>query len=566
MPWPEPRATSTGIALKPVGTNRRAILGALIFVALFATLVYGWRLGASAIANADEGVHALVTREIRESGNWIDLTIREKPYFRKPPLAFWFRAATQSVFGENELTARIPSAVAGVATTTLLAWWAWQATRRMRAVLAAGFIFPLLPITFSHTFRSGETDGLLLLLLTIGAYLCWRSLERRWLIVGAAAVIGLAFMTKSVAAGVVPIGFGLALLLHRRWPYTWRQTTAAVVTFLAVMLPWHLAELIRHGRTFWDEYVGFHIIQRVETKLHVTPKLHGTLWYAPAFEQGMFPWSWLSFPAIAAAFRRIRRRIPTDGPFLDTFLLAWGVGTVVLFTLAATKLAWYIAPAYPAFTLLIARFLAEPFGEQPRWLRVLAGAAVTAYLYRTFVLYRTGFGGTLALRFFSPPVALAIVVLVAITFLVLAYRRSAMAGRRALSVLALGTILHLSLVSAVIYSRNVRRTYESPFRVFRNDVVARDPSAAVYFYDIGYITSPLAWIYLGGQQADRRRLTALLEKPERLEQAIQDDPGAFVVFERARTIDSAVQERLQFVDAFDALVLYRIPPRENSLR
>lgn len=538
--------------------RRGGLIAVVACVAVFAVAVYGYRLGTNAIGNDDEGVHALVTRELRLSGQWLDLTIRHSPYFRKPPLSFWVRAVTQEVFGEHELTARLPSASAGVATALLLSVWAWQSTRRRSTALVAGLLFPLLPITFTHTFRSGETDALLIFLLTLGAYLLWRSLRRPWLLAAAGAVIGLAFMTKSVAAGVVPFGFVLALLLLRRWPYRWSHVVSALGAFLVVALPWHVVELQRFGSAFWDEYVGFHILRRVGERLHVTPQTHGPFWYLAAFEQGMFPWSWLALPAAGLGFERLRRR--TDGDhdrFLDVFLMTWGVGTIVLFSLAQTKLGWYIAPAYPAWTLLLAQFLTTRLSAWPRWLGWLTAVAMVVYAGRAAALYQTGAASVLTLGFLPWFIAAAIAaVLMGSVVWAMDVRSSVGWVRRWPRIAGVAVLLQLTLLSLAIYSREVRRTYETPFRVLARSVEDVDGRAAVYFYDLGYVTSPLAQYYLGGQ----RSVTGLKEQPQRLADIVADEPGAFVIAETSRIFEPSVASRLSRVQTYGGLVLYRIPP------
>ncbi len=560
-----PLRPSTALGAPPLRQERnirRQIVAVFVIVMLVASFVYFWRLGTSSIANADEGVHALVTREVRESGDWLTLHLRGVNYFRKPPFSFWVRAATQNILGESEFTTRLPSALAGVGTTLLLAWWAWLWTRRWLAALAAGIIFPLLPITFTHTFRTGETDGILIFLLTLAGFLLWRSLRKPWLIVAAAGVVGLAFMTKSVAAGVVPIGFGLALLLGRRWRYTWKQVVLAVAAFLLVAAPWHVYEYQKHRQAFWKEYVEFHILQRVEERLHVTPKTHGPFWYALAVEQGMFPWSWLVLPAAGAALLRLKRK--QDSSLGLEFLLAWGFGTVVLFSLAATKLAWYVAPAYPALTLLVAWFLVEGIRGSPRWLKVLTAASAAAYVYRAFEFYRTGASKFLSFAWLDARTATALVAAVVALILFTAYRRSPEFGRKALAVVVMLTLTHMVLVNLVIVSRNLKRVYESPYRVFRNAMVARDPKAAVFIYDIGYYTSPLSYIYIVGQE-QQRVFTPLKEKRDKLETILKEQSGAFVIFERSRILDRDVQERLDFVSAYGALSLYQVIPKKLSL-
>ncbi|MFH0829318.1 MAG: glycosyltransferase family 39 protein [Candidatus Kerfeldbacteria bacterium] len=534
--------------------NKKVFVFAIVFIV--ATIAFFWQLGKAPIGNSDEGIHALVTRQMREDGNWLTMRFQDELYFRKPPLSFWIRAVTQNVFGENEFTDRLPSALAGVGTTMLVAFWAWRWTKRTSVTLIAGMIYPLLPSTFIHTFRTGEADGLLIFLTTLSALLFWLSLKKPWYLVGAALTTALAFMTKSVAAGVVPIAFLLTLLVLRKWPYRWKHVVVSVVVFLAVALPWHIYELAKYGKSFWDEYVGFHIIQRVETKLHVTPQQHDMWWYLRDVSQAMFPWSFLIIPASAFALFRLRRRDEQD-PAPATFLLLWGFGTVVLFSLAATKLAWYVAPAFPAFVLLVARFIVDPLSRLPRWLQGLTAISAIGYFYDSFHQYRTGISRIMTLAFLNPNVALALVVAVALAILFFAYRRSRSIGDRTLNLMTTTLFVLIALMSVVVYSRYIRKDAESPLRVFRNEIVTRDSKADVYIFDNGIYPSPLTSIYLVGQHRERA-VVALKENEASLQEIISVKTGAFVVFERQRGFAGDTADRLEHIKDSASLSLYRI--------
>lgn len=529
----------------------------MAFVAVFlvGTFAFFWNLGRNPIANADEGVHALVTQEIRESGDWLTLHIRGEHYFRKPPLSFWVRAVTENVIGATEFADRLPSALAGLGAVMILAVWAWQLTRRPIAVLVSGAILALLPSTFTHTFRTGETDGILLFLLVLSAYLLWRSMRRPWLLVAAAVTIGLAFMTKSVAAGVVPIGFLAALALHRRWPYRWKHVLVGLGAFLVVTVPWHAYEFITQGRAFYDEYVGYHILQRVETKLHITPQRHGPFWYTIGIDQGMFPWAWLIIPALASVFRQWKR--DDERAFGMTFLATWGLGTVILFSLAATKLPWYVAPSFPAFALLIGMFVSVPFIAHPRWLRWLTALFVIGYLVDACMEYRTGLSRFLTLAPLSPYIVATGAIVALVVILLIAYRRSADVGRKTLSIIAGIAVIHITLTSLVVFSRNLRMKDENPFRVFRNAIEARDPHATVYVFNIGYVTSPLSAVYWEGPNHERQ-VIPLRENMAELDRVATEQHGSFVVLEDSQAVTADVASHLNGIEQYGSLMLFQV--------
>lgn len=524
----------------------RKIVGAFLVVLVFSTGVFFWDLGVSAIANADEGVHALVTREIRERPDWLTMHIRGETYFRKPPLAFWIRAVSQTVLGENEFATRLPSALAGVATTMLLALWAWQWTRRWQTVAAVGVIFPLLPSTFVHTFRTGETDGTLILLLTLTAYILWHSLRRPKLIILAGLTTGLALMTKSVAAGVVPIGFLLTLAVYRRWPYSWKQVLLATAAFVIVTAPWHVIEHVRHGSAFWNEYLGEHVVERVEERLHVTPKTHGPWWYLTAVERGMYPWAWLVVPAAMVEVLR-RRKEPADET--GTFLIMWGFGTIVLFSLAATKLAWYVAPAFPALALLVAGFISRPWRRMRTAIMIATAVAVGGYAYITQNDFQAGWSGWLSLSFVPAlivPGGVAIAVLAALAL-----------DRRWSKMVTALVLLHMLVFSVVVFSRNMRNRYESPFRVMRNEIVSRDPAAPVYVYPIGYVTSPLSAVYLAGPN-HARKVTPLRENQEQLRQIVASEAGVFVIVDHEHPMPEDLKAQVELIRVEGDLELFTV--------
>ncbi len=524
-------------------------------VALFASLAFFLQLGKAPIGNSDEGIHALVTRQMREGGDWLTLRFKDDFYFRKPPLSFWLRGVTQDVLGEREFTNRLPSALAGVGTVLVVAAWAWRWTRKRSVMLIASAALVLIPSTFTHTFRTGEADGLLIFLSTLTAFFLWSGIGKPWYLVAGASSVALGFMTKTVAAGAVPVAFLLTLMILRKWPYRLKHVVAAAAVFIAIAAPWHVYEYAKHGGAFWDEYVGFHIVQRVEEKLHVTPQLHGPFWYVRGVTQGMFPWSFLIVPAAALSFMRIRRR--EGDRFPETFLLAWGFGTVALFSLAATKLAWYVAPAFPAFALLIGRFMSTPFTKIPRWVQLLTAVCLVGYLIDTFRQYRTGITRYFTLSFLDPYVAVAAVAAVAAALLFVAYRRSPATGERMLRIMSVMAFASIALVSIVVFSRYLRKADDTHFRVFRDEIVARNPDADVYIFDNGIYPSPLTSIYLAGEH-DRRRVTALKENGTLLEAVLNEKSGSFVIFERQRALQGDVTGRLEHIRDFSSTSLYRV--------
>lgn len=131
----------------------------------------------------------------------------------KPPLALWLQAASAKVLGYSGFAILLPEALAGVAavwvTYLLVARWAGRV-----AGLVAALALAVSPVSVSVN-RDNNPDALLALLLVLAVYVGARAIEsgRLRTLLLSAVVVGLAFNTKMLAAGVVVPGLALAHLL-----------------------------------------------------------------------------------------------------------------------------------------------------------------------------------------------------------------------------------------------------------------------------------------------------------------------------------------------------------------
>jgi 4-amino-4-deoxy-L-arabinose transferase-like glycosyltransferase len=135
----------------------------------------------------------------------------------KPPAAIWIMGLSARIFGFSSASLLVPQALMGVATVALL----YAAVRRVSgpgAGLVAGALAALTPVA-ALIFRFDNPDALLTLAMTAAAYMVVRALQSEkgrgalWWMVGAGALIGLAFMTKMLQGLLVLPALGLAYLL-----------------------------------------------------------------------------------------------------------------------------------------------------------------------------------------------------------------------------------------------------------------------------------------------------------------------------------------------------------------
>jgi 4-amino-4-deoxy-L-arabinose transferase-like glycosyltransferase len=360
--------------------KQRGIVILFLATLFVSSLVFFWRLGRPTLENWDEGIHAEVAREMYKDGAWLSMSYRNELYTAKPPLRFWMTAALFPLFGVTEFALRFWSACAGVATTMLLAWWAWQWRRRycVTIVTAATFLFS--QIVFLHAFRTGETDGLLTLMFVAALYAYWKSIENRHWFLWFGVFTGIAIMFKSIV-GLLPVVLALVdLTIARRWrAIGFRVLLQSAALALLILLPWHIYETVRHGMEFWKSYIGFHVVDRAFETLYANNV--PWWWYADVLLRKTYPYKFLVPIAVCAALVRIvRHRDAVDRLSLLTIALVFGI-----FSAALTKFAWYILPLFPFLSLLSGRVMEEFHEQKKRWLDLLmlVGAFGTAYILPT---------------------------------------------------------------------------------------------------------------------------------------------------------------------------------------
>jgi 4-amino-4-deoxy-L-arabinose transferase-like glycosyltransferase len=356
----------------------RILLLTGVLVAGAALLIF-YDLGASSLHNTDEAGHSIVAQEILENGDWITLTFLGEPYFKKPPLKFWLAAVTYDIGGLSEFTVRLWSAIFALGTVLFLFWLGRGLYGDRAAFLGALVLLTTHQFLYNHCARTGELDSALLFFWT-SAHLLFllaiaRSSERLLLL--AFASIGLAGMVKHI--GFVPqilLIIGLQLAITRGWRrFRARSWLKAGGLLLLVVLPWHIAQTVRHGRAFLDSYILGEVVARAAGEVPVSHTTDlGAWFYAVVLKNGFFPWTLLLPFALVLACRRTS----LEKKRIDLALVAWVAIALLIPTLSEAKNFWYALPALPPAALLIGRLLDRHLeSARSRWIE-LATIAMSA--------------------------------------------------------------------------------------------------------------------------------------------------------------------------------------------
>lgn len=359
---------------------------ALIAVLAASTFAFFFGLGRLGFLGPDEPRYAEVAREMFAGGDYISTRLCGCLWFEKPALLYWLSATGYRLFGVNELAARLPSALAALATIVLL----HVALRRLalpRLALAASLVLATSGIFIAFA-RVATPDMILTAAMSaalLAALLFTKASGRARLIYW---VLSCLFMGLGVLAkGLVGAVLVLAILVVYFWvtgqlrSVRWRDCLVGLVVFLAVAGTWYVPVTMRHGWSFIEEFFIRHHLERYTTNEFGHPQpFYFFLLVALA---GTAPWVFMLVPA-AGRLRSLAPRNDNRDSLL-TLAWVWVAVPLVFFSVSESKLPGYILPIFPALAVIIGAEVERVWQGDRSW-------ALRAALWMTaFALVGLGF-------------------------------------------------------------------------------------------------------------------------------------------------------------------------------
>jgi len=368
------------------GSAARSAKWLLAGLIAYCAFLFFFRLGSRSISDADEVRDALTAHTMVAAGDWWTPHFDGRPAFSKPPLFFWLTGALIKALGPSRWSIRLLPALSGMACVGALV----ALGRRLygpAAGLWAGFIAATtIPFVYEHGARTGVMDSFLLALLACGfLFLVWSLENPRWLLV-AAAVMGLASLTKNLT-GLLAAAAGTAFLLRgARWRiYGPGRIAAAAAILLVLSFGWIAVMEATHSLEFRRIFFGKELVQRAFqpekfTRRRSVPFLPGVFAFGQTAFRGFIPWSFLV--PLAGVMALGRSRIERERDRLPALWLAVFGLTVLA---VQVRFPWYAFLVDLPLALLVGRALAESFADASPPVFPLAAASCVAAGFLFFV-------------------------------------------------------------------------------------------------------------------------------------------------------------------------------------
>ena len=331
----------------------------------------------------DEARFAQATKQMVETGDFVDIRFQDEVRYKKPVGIYWLQAAAVETAYRLGLPRaqvriwlfRIPSLFGAIGAVLLTYWAALAFVTRRGAVLAALMLCGCVLVGVEA--RLAKTDAVLLCasVAVMGAlariYAPWQRGEDRarpsW---GLPAVFWTAIAAGLLVKGPLILMFAALaiaalLILDRNGAWLWQlRPVWGLMWVLVVVLPWFVLIVLKSGGSFFADSIGGDMLN----KLASPQESHGAPpgLYFVLFWLTFWPGSALAGLAAPAIWRA--RREPGA-----QFLLAWLVPSWIVFEIVMTKLPHYVLPLYPAIAILIIGALERRVLSRTPW--VVRGAS-----------------------------------------------------------------------------------------------------------------------------------------------------------------------------------------------
>jgi 4-amino-4-deoxy-L-arabinose transferase-like glycosyltransferase len=309
----------------------------------------------------DEARFAQATKQMVESGDFVDIRFQDDVRYKKPVGVYWLQAAvveTASALGLPRAPVRVwlyrvPSLIGAIGAVLLTYWTALAFVTRRGAILAALILCS--SVLLGAEARLAKTDAMLLLsvVAAMGAmarvYLSWQRGEDpahppwSWPAIFWTALAGGILLKGPLILMFVGLTIVTLAILDRSAAWLWRlRPVWGLMWVLVLVLPWFVAIFWRAGDAFFADSIGGDMLSKLSAQ-----ESHGAPpgLYLLLFWVTFWPGAALAGMAAPAVWRA--RREPGA-----QYLLAWLVPSWIVFELVLTKLPHYVLPLYPAIAIL----------------------------------------------------------------------------------------------------------------------------------------------------------------------------------------------------------------------
>lgn len=318
--------------------NKTLIFFVIPFIIYIAILAF------MPLMEPDEGRYSAIPSEMNHSGDYITPHLKGTVYLEKPPLCYWATALSFKIFGENEFSSRL--------FTALCTWGCILLVYSIGTFFhdsKTGFYVAAILTTSLYHFAIGRINILDMPLAFFSCAAVWMGYRyfsgaeerKKWLYLFY-LLCALAFLTKGLIGIVFPFAvIVIWLLFSKRWRDIFRLfSPVGIVIILALAGPWLILVQRANKDFFWFFFVQEHFL-RYTTTMH--SRSEPFYFFIPIILAGTMPWCAFQLKAVKESGLKIASLFDSTEKI---FLLAWAGFIFLFFSISSSKLIPYIAPVF----------------------------------------------------------------------------------------------------------------------------------------------------------------------------------------------------------------------------
>jgi 4-amino-4-deoxy-L-arabinose transferase-like glycosyltransferase len=335
-----------------------------------------WLLAAGILVNAsglllpvlepDGALYATISKNMVQSGDYINLRVQGLDWLDKPHFPFWVTALSFKLLGINAFAYKIPALLFWLAG----AYYTYALAKKIYDKQVAK-LSVLIYISAEHLIISNNdvrAEPYLTGLIIAATYYYYRTYkENKWIfILPGSLFLGMATMTKGIfIPAMVYSGFIIEWIIKKKWneflkPRWWLAILLLFIFISPELICLYIQfdqhpEKVVFGATrvsglrffFWDSQFGrFFNTGPIKGKGDPFFYLHTILW-------AFLPWSVIAFLLLVSKLKKRRLAVPSS----DYVCPGIFITGLMVFSISRFQLPHYINILYPFLSILVATYL-----------------------------------------------------------------------------------------------------------------------------------------------------------------------------------------------------------------
>lgn len=355
----------------------------LIGLSILCYLVFFRQLGLFTVRIWDESRNGVNALEMINTKNPIVTYFNQSPdmWNTKPPFYIWIVVVMFKLFGANELTLRLPSAIAATLVTFAIFIFSLKILKnKWIGLLGSLILISSMGFPDIHIGRTGDYDAMLTLFVFLGSLMFFIYLEKRlakylWL---TGLFFIMAVLTKGIAGMMIFPGIFIYLLISGNLLKLIKDKNfyKVLLVYILIIGGYHIGrEYLNHGylKAVWNE----EIFGRAKNNLGAN---ENNFWYYWEMFSSFRFQKWIYFVPLSIFIWLFGKNIKNKKIILFFWLICVSYFLIISYT--GTKQMWYDAQMYPFMSLMVAIFLVEIINKLPILLRFFPLLILCFYMQR----------------------------------------------------------------------------------------------------------------------------------------------------------------------------------------